>query len=158
MSIFYIFYTFQRFKCSKVYNKYNNFLIKYPLKTKCLTSSINLSSSVFIANNIKNYYSDNKNNIVNYKQIFLFGILCGMYKASFTHYFYNRSIYRSCMCRNEKRSVKCKICGVPLYGAHRLNIRAGSESDNSGGSCLFVLLYPHVLLLCQCITTHLPIS
>jgi hypothetical protein len=23
---------------------------------------------------------------------------------------------RSCRCRNEKRRVKCKICGVPLYG------------------------------------------
>ena len=71
-------------------NKYNNLLFKYPLFTKCITSSIIMCSSNLIVQ--KSESTDKQISYILYKNSILFGIICGgLQKAPFMHFFYNIS-------------------------------------------------------------------
>lgn len=72
-----------------IINKYNNLLIKHPLLTKCITSSIIMCSANLTVQKIESYKRDSK---ILFKNSILFGIICGgLQKAPFMHFFYNVS-------------------------------------------------------------------
>jgi len=72
---------------SRLVKNYNNLLIKYPLRTKCITSSIIMCSADVTVQTQKKSLQD-----VNFLNSLKYGIICGgLQKAPFMHFFYNIS-------------------------------------------------------------------